>query len=201
MSERYFRGIVSRIQDVSEAEEEFRKTDIHPTSVKWTGDAFASDDAHRKSVWEVFFEIDFQIPDGSYISKFHINRDLSRIAKKIERQVDQSKLSIYVQEYSSFSDLRRRADEHIPTSIDQQRVALYAFDYARHRGVGEVVSQFLDSAPASVFSQPKRLREQIIPLLERALLQDGYIVFEPALNKFTEWSDTMNWNNAVQLVS
>lgn len=196
---RYLFEFVSRMQGLRKPKVEFEEADVDCTSVEWQGHNFHCDGREENSIFEVFFEIDRQVTGHSNISQFYINRDTSSIDEKFERTVNNVKLRIYVNSYSSLIEMKGRAKEHIPTSINQQRVACYAFDYEGSNNLHELMEEFVDELPVSFFSRAKILQSQVIPWIELALLDAGFVIFEPALNKFTKWSETMTWENAIRL--
>lgn len=178
---------------------DFDEKSIEQTSVEWTGQEFASSGITQPTIYEIHYEIDFQVSPELLVSKFFINRSDPTRVSSCERTVGRVTARIFVNAYTAHAELRDLAAQHIPSKIKSIKIACFVFANQNSSAVPDLARSILDQIPEAQINDYRDLRSNIIPMFEVEMLKKGHVVFDPYLNHFTNWSQPLIWENALRL--
>lgn len=190
--------LIARADDCGAIPDGFEKNAVVPASVKWTGNAFESCAVRRPSIHEIYRETEYRHATDLPVQRRFLNRRHPVRHEVVERVVGKVTASLFINTYVDEAELHDLADQHIPSVIGRTKVACFAFDLSGGNGISDAVRQTLNGIPDEKFLKPWKLHHDIIPVVEFALLKAGYVVFDPYLNRYTDWSLPRVWNAAAR---
>jgi hypothetical protein len=177
----------------SETEPNFLQLDtasISPVQVQRTADGFSSELFDKEYLCKIFFESQLEIPNGNWLQKFFLKRDLDLVTSSHERTSNKVKAKVWTSQYRDLAHLERLESEDIPSFVGDVKVSCFALPTCKETAISKVVDEALKKVPEGWFENISELNRNLMPYFEAELLRAKCVLLDPCINLRSDWRST-----------